>query len=206
VTRIYLIRHGVTEWNKASKVQGSTDIELSADGIRQAELLAERLVCEDIDFVYSSSMKRAVMTASIATGHKKCGIIKSEKYHEINLGPWEGMTISDIREKYSEHFRAYKEDPANFKLPGAETFSELTKRTYSAIMEIVSEHKGKNILIVSHGITIKAAIIKILGIDIKNYTKFRIDNTSISIIDFPEDAPEKPVIICLNDTNHLREV
>lgn len=205
MTRIYFIRHGVTEWNKASRIQGSTDIELSADGIRQAQLLAKRLVYEDIHFVYSSSMKRAVMTASIATGHKKCGIIKSEKYHEINLGPWEGMTIDDIKEKYGEHFRVYNEEPENFRLPGAETFSELTKRTYGAIMEIVNKHKGKNILIVSHGIAIKATIIKILGIDIRNYSKLKIDNASISIIDFPEDAPEKPVIACLNDTSHLRE-
>lgn len=205
MTRIYLVRHGVTEWNKVSKVQGSTDTDLSADGIRQASLLAKRLVDEDIHFVYSSSMKRAVMTAQIATGHKKCGIIESEKYHEINLGPWEGMTINEIQEKYGEHFRVYKEDPANFKLPGAETFIELTKRTYGAIMEIVSKHSGTNILVVSHGIAIKAAIIKILGIDINNYTKFRIDNASISIIGFPEDTPEKPVVLCLNDTSHLKE-
>lgn len=205
MTRLYLVRHGETEWNKASKVQGRTDTELSEEGIRQAHKLAKRLAGENIDHVYSSSLKRALKTAEIATGHRKCGIIKSEKYHEICLGPWEGLTINEIKEKYSEHFRTYREDPANFKLPGAETFMELSERTYSAIIEIVSRHKGSNILVVSHGTAIKAAIIKILGIDISNYTKFRIDNASISIIDFPEDNPEKPVILCLNDTRHLVE-
>ena len=205
MTKLYLVRHGETKWNKVSKIQGRTDIELSAEGIKQAHLLAKRLADEDINFVYSSSLKRALITAEIATGHRRCGIIKSEKYGEIGLGPWEGMTINEIQEKYSEHFRVYREDPANFKLPGAETFMDLTERTYNAIMEIVSKHNGRNILVVSHGTAIKAAIIKILGIDIINYTKFRIDNASISIIGFPEDAPEKPVIFCLNDTNHLKE-
>jgi probable phosphoglycerate mutase len=91
------------------------------------------------------------------------------------------LTINEIKEKYSEHFRVYREDPANFKLPGAETFMDLTERTYNAIIEIVSSHKGSNILVVSHGTAIKAAIIRILGIDIINYTKFRIDNASVSI-------------------------
>jgi probable phosphoglycerate mutase len=205
MTKLYLVRHGETEWNKDSKVQGKTDTELSDKGIHQAELLAKRLACEDIDFVYSSSLKRALRTAEIITSPNECGIVKSEKYHEICLGPWEGMTISEIKEKYSEHFRAYREDPANFRLPGAETFLELAERTYSAIIEIVKSHKGGSILIVSHGTAIKAAIIRILGIDIKNYSKFKIDNASISIISFTEDNPEKPVIVCLNDTNHLVE-
>lgn len=205
MTKLYMVRHGETEWNKVSKVQGRTDIELSDKGIKQAQLLAKRLACEDINFVYSSSLKRALRTAEIAAEHKKCRIVKSDKYHEICLGPWEGMTINEIKEKFSEHFRVYKEDPANFKLPGAETFVDLTERTYNAIMEIVSCHKGGNILLVSHGTAIKAAIIRILGIDINNYTKFRIDNASISVIDFPEDNPEKPVVLCLNDTSHLIE-
>lgn len=205
MTKLYLVRHGETEWNKVSRIQGKTDTELSDKGINQAKLLAKRLACEDINYVYSSSLKRALMTAEIITGRKKCGIVKSDKYHEICLGPWEGMTINEIKEKYSEHFRVYREDPANFKLPGAETFLDLAERTYSAIMEIVSCHKGGNILLVSHGTAIKAAIIKILGIDIKNYTKFKVDNASVSIIGFPEDDPEKPVVFCLNDTNHLNE-
>lgn len=205
MTRLYLVRHGETEWNKESKVQGRTDIELSSEGIKQAQLLAERLAGENIDYIYSSSLKRALRTAEIVADYKSCAIVKSEEYHEICLGPWEGMTINEIREKYSEHFRVYKEDPANFKLPGAETFMDLTERTYNAIIEIVREHKGRNILLVSHGTAIKAAIIRILGIDIINYSKFRIDNVSVSIIDFPEDMPEKPVVLCLNDTNHLKQ-
>lgn len=206
MTRLYLVRHGETEWNSISKVQGRTDTELSAEGIKQAKLLAGRLARENIDFIYSSSLKRALKTAEIIADYKRCEIVKSDKYHEICLGPWEGMTINEIKEKYSEHFRVYREDPANFKLPGAETFMDLTERTYNAILEIVSSHKGSNTLVVSHGTAIKAAIIKILGIDIINYSKFKVDNASVSIIDFSEDMPEKPVVACLNDTSHLNGV
>lgn len=206
MTKLYLARHGETEWNKASKIQGKTDIELSIEGMKQAHKLAKRLSYENIDVIFSSSLKRALRTAEIIAEYRSCRIVESDKYHEICLGPWEGMTINEIEEKYSEHFKVYREDPANFKLQGAETFLDLTERTYNAIIEIVNKYDGKNILLVSHGTAIKAAIIKILGIDIVNYSKFRIDNASISIIEFSESIPKKPVVFCLNDTNHLRQV
>lgn len=203
MTRIYLVRHGQTEWNKISKVQGRTDIELSETGVLQAKLLAKRLIREDIDIIYSSSLKRALRTAEIIAEYKECSIERSDTYQEICLGPWEGMTINEIKERYTEHYRVYREDPANFSLPGAETFMDLSERTYNSIAEIVEKNSGRNILVVSHGTAIKAAIIRILGIDIKNYTKFRIDNASVSVIGFYEDNPEKPVVLTLNDTCHL---
>jgi len=203
MTRVYLVRHGETEWNKLSKVQGHTDIELSPKGLQQAKLLAERLMKENIDVIYSSSLKRAFKTAEIIAGYKKCILEKSDVYKEICYGPWEGMTINEIKERYNEHYRILREDPASFVLPGAETLSEVSERMYNAIKGIVEKHKGSNILLVSHGTAIKAAIIRILGIDIKNYAKFSINNASISVIEFIEDNPDKPVVLKLNDTCHL---
>ncbi len=206
MTRLYMVRHGETEWNKASKIQGGTDTELSGYGLEQAKKLARSLADEAIDVIYTSSLQRASKTAEIIAYSRSCGILESDEYHEIRLGPWEGMTLDEIQEKYGEHLTAYREDPANFRLPGAETFEQLTGRTYNAVLEIVKKHSGSNILLVSHGTTIKAAIIKILGIDINHYNKFKIDNASISIIEFYGDTAEKPVIISLNDTSHLKEI
>jgi probable phosphoglycerate mutase len=205
MSRLYLVRHGETEWNKARKIQGGIDTELSAYGVVQAHALAERLANEEIDVIYSSHLQRAMKTAEIIASYKKCNILESDACHEIRLGPWEGLTMDEIQEKYSDHLRIYKEDPSNFHLPGAETFLELAERTYNSILGIVSKHSDRNILLVSHGTAIKAAIIRILGIDINHYTKFKIDNASVSIIDFKENDPGKPVIVSLNDTGHLKE-
>lgn len=204
MTRLYLARHGETEWNKNGRVQGRTDTELSAAGIRQAKLLARRLIKEDIKVIYSSTLRRALKTAEIIAEYKQCEIIGSDKCQEMCFGPWEGMTISEIKDKYSEHYRAYREDPANFKLPGAETFIDLAERTCSAIMDIVQLHKGENILLVSHGTAIKAAIARLLGTDIISFNRLRIENASVSILEFSENIYEKPVVVCLNDTSHLK--
>ena len=63
-TTVLLIRHGETEWNQLGKFQGCTDIELSKDGIKQAELLRDRLN-GDFDYIYASPLKRAYETARV---------------------------------------------------------------------------------------------------------------------------------------------
>lgn len=201
MTSIYLIRHGETEWNKISKVQGQIDIELSENGVRQAKLLAKRLSMEKIDAIYASNLKRARQTAAIIAEYHKHEILEREDIREISLGPWEGLTVDEIRIKYSEHYRVYREDPFNFNMPGAETFTKLADRTYNAIVSIVKENTDKTIIVVSHGNAIKAAIMRILDIDIKHYTKFRISNASISVVNFYESGA---AINSLNNTEHLR--
>ena len=108
MTRLYLARHGQTEWNRLSKVQGRTDIELSETGIIQAKLLAKRMKRENIDVIYSSNLKRALKTAEAIAEYKNFSINESEKYQEICFGPWEGMTINEIKKKYSEDYMIYK--------------------------------------------------------------------------------------------------
>jgi probable phosphoglycerate mutase len=116
------------------------------------------------------------------------------------------MTIEEIVEQYSDHYKSYKEDPTNFMLQGAETLVDVSQRTHNGILEIVDKHNGKNIVIVSHGTAIKTAIIKILDIDLGKYNRFRIDNASITQIQFSDNYYGKAVINTLNDTNHLKGV
>lgn len=206
MTRLYLIRHGETEWNASSKVQGTLDINLNEKGIIQAELVAKRLVRENINALYTSSLIRAKTTAEKISQELKLEPKELHDYREICLGPWQGLTINEINEKYSEHFRIYKEKPSEFNLPGAETFLQVTERFCNALKSTISENKNKNIAIVSHGTAIKAAIIHILGIDIDYYNKFRIDNASISVLQFNEKYHDGVIVHCLNDTCHLQNL
>ncbi|MGB7604400.1 MAG: histidine phosphatase family protein [Lutisporaceae bacterium] len=204
MTRLYLIRHGETEWNASSKVQGTTDVNLNEKGIIQAELVAIRLAKENITALYTSSLIRAKTTAEKIAQELKLVPKELHEYREICLGPWQGLTINEINEKYAEHFRIYREKPSEFNMPGAETFLQVTERFCNAVNITIIENKDKNIAIVSHGTAIKAAIINILGIDIDYYNKFRIDNASISILHFSEKFRDGVMVHCLNDTCHLQ--
>jgi broad specificity phosphatase PhoE len=197
------VRHGETEWNALSKVQGNMDTDLNDVGIKQAEFVANRLAKENIDVLYTSSLKRAKATAQKIAEQANIEVKELHDFREIRLGPWEGLTLNEINEKYAEHYKTYRENPSDFNMPGAETFLQVSERFCNAIHNIVAENRDKKIVIVSHGAAIKAAIISILGIDISHYNKFRVDNASISILNFSDKYHNGVVVECLNNISHM---
>ena len=106
---LLLVKHGETECNKLGKFQGCTDIELSKDGINQAENLKLKLN-EEFDVIYSSPLKRAYETAKILAKDTDKDITILEDIREINFGEWEGLTISQISQKYPEIFKVWRTD------------------------------------------------------------------------------------------------
>ena len=200
-TTVLLIRHGETEWNILGKFQGSTDIPLSQEGIRQAHMLKNRLN-GDFDYVYASPLKRAYETAqTISEGTDKT-ITIAEGIREINFGKWEGLTLKGIAEKYPDVFKSWRTDKEEGKFCGGDMSTlNASIRARNCIMEIVKEHKGKKIAIVAHGGIIKAGLIGIFGWDMSMYHKIALGNTCINTVTFNDDL--KPAIVGLNDTNHL---
>lgn len=198
--RLFLVRHGESEWNILNKVQGQKDTALTDNGIRQAEKLAERLKKESIDFIYSSDLKRAYDTAKIVGDKLGLKVNKLEGLREINFGCWQGLSINEIKEKFREEHLIWMTKPHVLDLPGGETLISLQERVLKAVNSIIKRHEGKNILLVSHGAAIKTLILGILDIDVSNYRKISLDNVGISIIEFRE---HNPVIKVLNDTSHV---
>lgn len=201
MSKIYLLRHGETIWNREQRTQGkSNDIELAEEGRRQAESIAKRLKNDDIDLFFSSNLKRAFETASIiATEHNK-EVIPYEELGEINFGCFEGLKYSEIKEKHKEVFSIWHENPGIARIPGGETLMELKERVLTKLHQLLNENHGKNILIVSHGITIKVIIAALMGIDLGNIHKIRQDNTGLNIFEYKEG---KFTLHLLNDTCHL---
>ena len=201
-TTVLLIRHGETEWNTLGKFQGCTDIALSEVGIKQAEILNDRLK-GDFDYIYSSPLSRAFETANIlAIGTNKEVTVASE-IREINFGEWEGLTVHEIAEKYPEVFKAWRTDKTESYICGGDlSINNAANRAKKCILDIVKEHKGKKIAIVAHGGIIKAGLIGIFGWDMTMYHKMALGNTCINTLTFNDDL--NPVLVTLNDTNHLK--
>ena len=201
--KIYFIRHGETEWNKLQKSQGSTyDIELSQDGIHQAEFAALRLKNEKIDLFYSSHLKRAFDTCKIIADMHSKEVVKCREFREINFGCFEGLKLSELKEKYTDLYTLWFDNPLKAKIPSAENLIEIRERSIPKLNEIIKNNPGKNILIVSHGITIKVMIASIMGIDLSNIHKLRQDNTGITVFNYNNSKFE---LALFNDTCHLKE-
>lgn len=202
-TEILLIRHGETEWNTLGKFQGSKDILLSQEGILQAELLKKRLK-NSFDIVYASPLSRALETAKIICRETSLQPIPEEGIKEIGFGNWEGLTIKEIKETYPEEFASWRMDETNASLMGGDlSLKKASIRAKEAILKIVTENKGKKIIIVAHGGIIKAGLIGLFDWKMTMYHNVNLGNTAITKLIFTKTL--EPKLVTLNDTSHLPE-
>ena len=203
MSRLLLVRHGVTEFNSTRRFCGYSDIEMNAAGYRQAERLRDRLADEKIDAVYSSDLSRALVTAEvISTGHNM-EIVACPELREANYGDVEGLTFQEIGRLHPEVARLI----ANFDLkklafPGGESWEEFVARTNTFLDRLKDHQPSESILVVSSSGPLRVLVCSLLGIDQSHWRQIRLDNASLSIVD---TYPQGAIINVLNDTCYLRE-
>lgn len=204
MSRIYLVRHGETEWNKEQRSQGcSNDIPLSREGLIQAEALANRLKEENIEIVFSSTLQRAYQTAERIASSHNLEVNKCKEFIEIGFGSWEGMRVPDIQEQYKETFEVWRNTPQLASIPGAESLETLKKRSMGKLYDLIDANPNKNILVVSHGISIKVIITAILNMDLAHIHRIRQDNTALNVFEYNNGVFD---IVTLNDICHLKGI
>lgn len=188
MTKVYLIRHGESEGNLNKFFQGQLDIPLSELGIKQAELTAEFFKDKDVDCVYSSDLGRAVITAEKIAKSKDVAVISHKGLREIDGGQWQGVPF-DILAKEFEGYKVWLETIGLSVCPGGESYREMQERMKNTLEEIVSENKGKTIVVVSHGGTIRALSALWLGIGLDRIHEIPwVSNSSVSTVEYRDDG------------------
>lgn len=158
-----LIRHARTQWNLEKKIQGSTDIALSPEGIRQAGLWAEILMPETYDVILSSPLIRARQTSQIISGKIRTDIEYDEDLREQDFGSWEGRRLMDIKVQAPGEIERQESMGWQFCPPGGESRTLVLNRGLRAVKKAVKRLDGKKILIVSHSSVIKTMIYSLLN-------------------------------------------
>lgn len=157
MTTIYLTRHGQTEWNIEKRLQGHGNSPLTEYGIDRAKELSKRIEELDIDCIYTSPIERAYKTAVILKGDKNVEVKSHEGLKEMNFGDYEGRITEEVmKENPDWDITAIMKGNLDMRAPNGETLREVRERVKKAMEEIISENEGKTILIVAHGITLKA--------------------------------------------------
>jgi len=201
MTRIILVRHGETQWNKEGRYQGQIDTELSEEGYRQTELAAKALKDYKIDAFYGSPLKRSYLTAQMISKYHGNPEVKIEpRFTEINHGKWEGLLSSEVAEKYQEMVLSWKEQPHTVHMPGGEHLEEVLQRSMAALYDIIQNHPHQTVLIAAHDAINKVIICGVLEIGLQNFWKVKQDNTGISVLEF---FPDTARVCVINDTCHL---
>lgn len=208
--KFYLIRHGQTEWNIEGKIQGKTDIPLNETGIRQAHLLAEALRAmaytpkKTVPAIYSSVLCRAVQTAEIIkTAFEDAGVLPVRtlsQLREVDFGFWEGLTWSQVEERYPEAFHFWEENPAQGTPTGGESRESCRERCRSAVEQILSETET-DVILVAHG-GILAYVADYLLRSQAGRKEIIVTNASISVVEYERSTGEGHLLI-LNDNSFL---
>lgn len=197
---LILVRHGETDWNRIGRCQGIADIALNENGEKQAKELAESLKDHDIKAVYSSNLKRAYETAQEIAKHHNLSVQVDPDLQEMNQGDLEGLSFPEIRERYVEILKQWRESPETLRLPNGETLTEVQDRAWDAFEKVHNLHLGETVVAVSHNLTIITLLCKITGVGLKGFRDFNIHATSKNII-VSEDGLIRVQV--LNDVSHL---
>jgi len=195
------VRHGNTELNSAQIFVGHIDVELSASGYRQVERLRDRLSAEKIDIIYSSDLKRALVTAETIASRHQLAVIACPELREINYGSLDGLTFEEIKRLYPEVAQLCADWSLQLKFPDGESVDELKQRVGRFLDRLKQHTPEQTVLIVAHGGPLRLMVCSLLEIDLWHWRQIHLDLASLSIVD---TYPEVAVISLLNDTSHLR--
>jgi alpha-ribazole phosphatase len=203
MTRFLLVRHGETELQSSLRYWGRTDVPLAKSGIQQAECLRDRLAEEKILSVYSSSLKRAELTAQIIASAHGLQVEVCPELREVDFGQLEGLNYKEIEERFPEIARLWASRSEDLIYPAGESLSELEKRVGQFKARMNKESPPGTVLIVAHAGVLRSLICQMLELRPQHRWNIRVDLASLSVV---ESFPEVSILNLLNDTGHLEKL
>lgn len=201
---IYITRHGATKWNIENRLQGWLNSELTESGIRNAIQLGKRLSDREFNRIYTSPSKRAVETAKLIKADKNTPLSIMGDLKEISFGDWEGQTQEEIEKDFKEEYYNFWNKPHlyNHQYHNAEALKTFKKRVDEAMKLIISDNTSGKILIVTHGVVIRAIMSFFWNIPTeKMWDPPIIHGTSLSIVNYDGQRFNK---VLLGDTSHMQ--
>lgn len=201
MTRIFLCRHGETDWNRERRFQGRLDPPLNANGRRQAVALAGVLEKVSLAAVYSSPQQRAHSTAELIAERHGLAVQRDPDLAEIDHGQWNGLLYGDVQARFGEGLQEWLTTPEKSKFPGGEILADVQRRALSVFEAVCGSHGGRNVTILSHDAVIRSILLSILGMPLSSFWSLKQGNTCINVVERSEGG--RPRVTLMNDLCHL---
>ena len=201
-TRLILVRHGQTEWNRVERFRGRADVPLNETGLAQAEATGRRIAAEwQPAAVYSSPLSRAFKTAEAIANHFDLPVQTHPGLTDMDYGEWQGLTPEEVKERWPEQHDAWFHAPQLARIPGGETLDNLRTRGLAAVNELSVKHHGQVIVLVGHTVINRIILLAVLRLGNDRFWRLRQDTCAINVF----DADNGDFTVgSLNDTCHLR--
>lgn len=199
--KLYIVRHGETEWNTLGRIQGHTDVALSDHGRQQAAALARRLAGVAFDAAWCSDLSRARETAQIILGSRDAPLYATPQLREYHKGIFEGLTVREYAQRYPDLYQASLRNDLDFAPPsGGETIRQTSARMAQFTAQLLDQSPNDTALIVGHGGSLRAVIVALLSLPLEANWKFAMRNCALSLV---YTYPDNAVLHLYNDTSHL---
>jgi broad specificity phosphatase PhoE len=147
---IYIARHGETTWNAEGRIQGWSDPGLSPLGYAQSLALLEQLKDRPLSAIYTSTLKRSILTAQPIAKHFNLLIQKQPELDELAFGVLEGKQLSTIDGEMRNEWERFRKNRLTYRIPGGENYIDVANRLTPFIEKILQNHEGQEILIIGH--------------------------------------------------------
>lgn len=181
MTELLIIRHGETDWNRQHRFQGQIDVPLNDIGAQQAARLAVALADEPIEVLVASDLQRARATAAALAGGDRPALQVQPLWREQSFGLLEGLDVATIQRQHPDLWARWIRHDADFALPaGGESNQAFFARTQRALGELLDEHAGRRIAVVTHGGVLDMLWRRVQGLSLSGPRLCEIPNTGIN--------------------------
>jgi alpha-ribazole phosphatase len=194
-TRLYLVRHGQVADGHTQRYHGNNDIGLSPKGVRQLEQLAAQLSPVPLAGIYASDLTRALSGAAIISRGRALTPRAIPEFREVHFGAWEGLSFTEIAERYPAELEARFRDLTSFRIPGGESLTDVCDRALPKLAELIQQHYEQAFIIVAHAGVNRVILSEALGLSLNHL--FRLDQNygCLNIIDY---FPDMAVVRLIN--------
>lgn len=197
--RLFLVRHGETDWNREGRFQGKRDIPLNALGSTQARAVAEALLSASVDRVVSSPLSRAAQTARATASLLGMGLETHQGLSEIDHGLWEGHTAGEVENLWPGMLTLWHSSPGEVTMPEGESLQDVSGRAWMTFGEILAG-PGNTVALFSHDAVLKVLLCRIFECPLSSFWRFRLGNGSITLL---EETPRGLEVLVMGEACHL---
>jgi len=186
--RLFLLRHGETQWNREDRYQGCVDTRLSPEGLAQAEAASLALAERPLAAVYSSPLRRARETAEAIAAPHRLGVRIDAAFREICHGLWEGLTADEVRARFPGIYAEWRATPESVTMPNGESLKEVRQRVLEGLQRLRANHDGETVCLVAHGTPVRLLILEALGMTPERLWAFPCPPAGLSELEFRADS------------------
>jgi broad specificity phosphatase PhoE len=162
--RVFVVRHGETEWVRERRFAGSRDIPLTEVGRDQCGAVARALSGSTVAAVYASPLERARVSAEVIAEPHRLPVRIAPAFSEMSFGSWEGLTRDEVRARYPDAWAQWRLAPHLIEPAGGETVPGVAARVTAGIRALQDAHDSQTIVLVSHGIVARVIVLDALGL------------------------------------------